>query len=108
MKYIRGTQTYSLEDPKCKLTKVSLSDGKGFSESPWAVQFPGENHCVLQNHALAFTPHESWGAIIPGSFNFLPMLEKQELTLHPEAWAKYIEHGIIDEQGNYIKKESAE
>lgn len=104
MKYIKGTQTYSLKDKTCKLIKVSLSDGMGFSESPWAMQMEGAKDCVLQNHALAFTPHPSWGAVIPGSFNFLPMLKKQELTLHPEAWADYLKMGIIDAEGNFIEE----
>lgn len=104
MRYIKGTQTYSLDDKKCKLVKVSLTDGKGFTETPWAMKFQGSDHCVLQNHALAFTPHPSWGAIIPGNFNFLEMLEKQELTLHPEAWDAYLEKKIIDANGKFIQK----
>jgi len=104
MKYIKGKQTYSLKDKKCKLVKVSLIDGEGFTENPWAIKCQGSDHCVLQNHALAFTPHPSWGVIIPGNFNFLEMLKKQELTLHPEAWDEYRKQNIIDEDGNFIKK----
>jgi len=103
MKYIKGTQTYKLA--RRPLTKLSLTDGMDFTETPWAKTAPDGSHFVLQNHALAFTPHESWGAIIPTQrFNFLAMLKAQELTLHPEAWKVYIKEKIIDAKGNYIRK----
>lgn len=104
MKYIKGNQTYSIKS--CKQGKIRLVDNDGFAETPWIAEDPNGKDSVLLNHALAFTPHESWGAVLParGSFNFIEMLEKQELTLHPEAWASYIENKIIDAEGNYIKK----
>ena len=103
MKYIKGDQTEPIES--YKQSRISLTDGIDFRETPWVGLIPNTNKAVLLNHALAFTPHESWGAVIPSrGFNFLDMLEKQELTLHPEAWETYLERKIIDEDGNYIKK----
>lgn len=104
MKYIKGNQTYKLDD--CKLIKLRLKDNDDFVETPWAKRFENEDHSVLQNHALAFTPVHSWGAIIPSisTYNFIDMLEKRELTLHPEAWESYIENKVIDVDGNYIYK----
>lgn len=104
MKYIKGDRTYKLDD--CKFIKLRLTDGNDFSETPWGKQYKDESTAVLMNHALAFTPHPSWGAIVPvGTFNFLTMLNKKELTLHPEAWESYLKEGVIDEQGNYIPEE---
>jgi hypothetical protein len=102
MKYIKGNQSYKLDD--CKLIKLRLKDDEDFVETPWAKQFGSEKESVLQNHALAFTPFHSWGAVLPttGTFNFIETLEKQELVLHPEAWESYIENKVIDEEGNYI------
>lgn len=104
VKYIRGSQTYSIES--CKQGKIRMHDGDGFTETPWIAEDPNGKDSVLLNHALAFTPFESWGAVIParGSFNFIPMMEKGELTLHPEAFDEYMKHNIIDAEGNYIKK----
>ena len=103
MKYIKGNQIGKIDDfPK---GKIRLTDGDDFTETPWVGKIPNSQEVVLLNHALAFTPHESWGAILPdrGRLNFLEMLESQELTLHPEAWEAYIEYEIIDMDGKYIK-----
>jgi hypothetical protein len=103
MKYIKGDQIGAIDS--YIVSKISLSDGEGFSEYLWIGLIPNTDQAVLKNHALAFTPHESWGAIVPArSFNFLEMLKKQELTLHPSAWDKYIENDIIDSEGNHIEK----
>jgi hypothetical protein len=102
MKYIKGNQTYKIDE--CELIKIRLVDNEDFAETPWAARFGKLSECVLQNHAIAFTPFHSWGAVIPstGNFNFIGTLEKGELVLHPEAWDSYIEHKVIDEEGNYI------
>lgn len=104
MKYIKGNQTYKLED--CKQIKIRLIDNDGFAESPWAARYENLNESVLQNHAIAFIPHESWGAVLPttGNFNFLEMLKSKKLTLHPEAWDAYIKEGVISEKGNWISE----
>jgi hypothetical protein len=102
MKYIKGNQIGSIES--YVQGRITLRDGMGFNEDPWIGKIPNTDTAVLLNHALAFTPHESWGAIVPNhSFNFLEMLAKQELTLHPEAWDIYIKENIIDEEGNHLK-----
>jgi hypothetical protein len=105
MKYIKGKQTSSSET--YKKSKMRLTDGDDFSENIWVGIIPDSNEVMLLNHALAFYPFESWGAILPNSssFNFLETLEKQELTLHPEAWDALIERKIINEEGEYIKQE---
>tara|TARA_R110000868_G_scaffold46247_4_gene152959 strand:+ start:1143 stop:1481 length:339 start_codon:yes stop_codon:yes gene_type:complete len=101
MLYKKGTQDYTLDE--CVNVKVRLTDGMGFSESPWGKQHQGRSEVVLQNHALAFTPYPSWGVVLPStSLNFLAMLEAGELTLHPEAWEQYIEQSVIDETGAYL------
>lgn len=103
MKYIKGNQNYTLE--QCEFIKLRLVDNEDYAETPWAKRFEKEKESVLQNHALAFTPFHSWGVVLPtvgGSFNFIDTLEKGELVLHPEAWDSYIEHKVIDEEGNYI------
>lgn len=106
MKYIKGNQIGEIES--YQQGKISLTDGMDFRESPWIGRIPDSREVVLLNHAVAFAPFESWGAIIPngGSFNFLEMLNSKTLTLHPEAWDEYIKHGIIDSEGNYIKKQN--
>ena len=86
------------------MIKLRLEDGYEFSENPWGKRFENSNEVVLQNHALAFTPFHSWGVVIPsaGTFNFIDILEKGELVLHPEAWDSYIIGKVIDKHGNYI------
>lgn len=102
MIYIRGTQEYKLRDGI--LGKISLTDDDGFTETPWIKRFEGIDEVVLVNEALAFVPYPSWGAILPNvhKFNFLAMLETEQLTLHPEAFDQYVKAGSIDEQGNYL------
>ena len=109
MKYIRGNQTYSLEE--CTLIKVRLTDNDQndpFVESPWAKRYKDSEESVLQNHALAFLPFHSWGAVLPvvegQTLDFIPFLEKEELTFHPEAFDNYLASGVIDAEGNYIFK----
>lgn len=104
MKYIKGTQTYTLEG--LQLIKLSLNDGGDFTERPWALRSPDGSESILVHDSVAFTPDESWGAVLPttSSLNFIDLLNKQELVLHPECWDQYISSGIIDENGNKIKK----
>ena len=98
MKYIKGISEDKLGT--LPLVKLSLTNGIDFTETPWAKKLSGGKGFVLQNQALAFIPWPSWGAIIPTiSFNFLDMLSKQELTLHPEAFDYYLKEGWIDEHG---------
>jgi hypothetical protein len=106
MKYIKGEQSYKIES--CKQGKIRMHDGKGFAETLWIAEDPNGKDSILINHAVAFTPHVSWGAVIParGSFNFLEMLNKQELVLHPEAFDQYVKQGIIDDAGYYVEKKN--
>lgn len=103
MKYIRGVSDSTIEElPKCKLR---LTDGDEFTETPWGARLPDGEGIVLLNHALAFTPWPSWGAIMPStSFNFLEMHGKQELTLHPEAFDYYLKEKWIAEDGEGLEQ----
>jgi len=102
MKYVKGTSEQSLES--MPMAKIRLFDNEDFSETPWAKRMENNEGFVLQNHALAFTPWPSWGAIMPSSsFNFIEMVEKQELTLHPEAYDYYLKEKWIDEDGNGLE-----
>lgn len=117
MKYIKGTQTYSLsyEDKTAPTWKVNLvCDGE--SEGIWVKQ--GDKEVVLLNHSIAIYPFPSWGIIIPSTRDASDESDIREviditklrgdspdntvLTLHPEAWDQYIEHGKIDAEGNFI------
>jgi len=107
MKYIRGNQTYKLDDlPLGKVNLVADGDREGI----WVKQ--GEKEVVLQNHALHFYPLQSWGAVLP-STNPVGNLREEidvtemrgegpmdlELILHPEAWDEYLKRGTINEGG---------
>ncbi len=100
IKYIRGNQEWSIEG--APNIKVTFTDNQGFSESPWGAESPDGREYALLNHALAFTPYPSWGAIFTNrSVNFLPIFESEnpELTLHPEAYDHYLKEKWIDENG---------
>lgn len=117
MKYIKGTQTYPLsyEDKTAPTWKVNLVCN-GDAEGIWVKQ--GDKEVVLLNHALAFYPFPSWGVVIPSTRDDKDTSQNREridittlrgdspadtvLTLHPEAWDQYIEHGQIDTDGNFI------
>jgi hypothetical protein len=111
MKYIKGTQDYEIGE-NANLIKFNLIC-KGESEGIWAVQ--GPDTVTLQNHALCFYPFPSWGVVLPSknppgnNRERIDVTElrgtspdKTVLTLHPEAWKQYLEHGTIDEDGNFI------
>lgn len=112
MKYIKGTQTaklvYEDNEKEENLVKIRLRDNDDFAETPWARKLTDDKgnleSYALLNHALAFTPYPSWGAIIPSNnFMFVDMLKKKELTLHPEAFDYYLEQKWIDENGNALQ-----
>ena len=119
MKYIKGTQTSLLVYPdtsdedmkyeeKRRTVKLRLTDKEGYAETPWARWLIDKDRndegYALLNHAMAFTPYPSWGAIIPSrNFMFVDMLQKQELTLHPEAFDYYFEQKWIDKDGNALQ-----
>lgn len=117
MKYIKSTQAYSIsyEDktaPTCKVNLICNGDTEGI----WVKQ--GDGEITLLNHALAFYPFPSWGAIIPSTRDAKDTSDIREridvtelrgstpadtiITLHPEAWDQYIERGLIDAEGNLI------
>jgi len=117
MKYVKGTQTYSLDlDNKTAPTTKANIICDGEVEGIWIKQ--GDGEVVLLNHALAFYPFPSWGTIIPSTRDTKDKSDKREriditalrgyspadtvLTLHPEAWDQYIEQGTMDAEGNFI------
>jgi|JI10StandDraft_1071094.scaffolds.fasta_scaffold00260_64 hypothetical protein len=103
MKYIRGNQTWKIEGATS--VKMRFKDNEDFVETPWGAKSPDGKEYALLNHALAFTPALSWGAIFDNTnVMFTPILEKQELTLHPEAYDYYEKEGVIDKEGNYTPK----
>lgn len=107
MKYIRGNQTWKIKD--ADQVKMRFADDEDFVEHPWGAKSPDGKEYALLNHALAFTPALSWGAIFDTTnVMFTSILEKQELVLHPEAYDYYNKEGVIDEEGNYKPKEESE
>lgn len=110
MKYIKGTQTYSIEDDGgLPIQKIRLVDETGVGEGIWVRQAPTE--VVLMNNSLATFPFPSWGAILPsknppGNKREEILAPKREvgmqLTLHPTAWDQYLKAGAIDGDGNFI------
>lgn len=104
MKYVRGTQTWSIADSPH--VKFRLTDGDDFTETPWGVRSPDGKEFALVNNALAFTPYFSWGAVFKQTaFNFLPILEQKELTLHPTAYDYAVNEGAIDADGNFVEED---
>jgi hypothetical protein len=104
MKYTRGSQTWKIEGQP--YVKFRLTDGDDFTETPWGVSSPDGKEFVLVNNAIAFTPYFSWGAVFDKtSFNFLPILENKELTLHPESYDFAVKEGAIDENGFYVEED---
>lgn len=104
MKYIKGNQTWKIED--ANRVKMRFQDDDDFVETPWGAKSPDGKEYALLNHALAFTPALSWGAIFnTTNVSFIPILDKQELILHPEAYDYYKKEGVIDTDGNYTPKE---
>lgn len=113
MKYVRGNQTYKLDDmPMLKVNVVA--DGQ--SEGPWVRQ--ASDHVVMLNHLICFYPFYSWGTILPSKNPPGDLREtidvskirgdspdETELTLHPEAWDVYLKIGYINDQGEIIAKE---
>jgi hypothetical protein len=118
MKYVKGNQTYpiSADDKtmptwKCRMV-CNGADGEGI----WVKQ--GEGEIVLLNDSLHFLPFRTWGAVFPSASNPKDTNPQREtidvaryrgespddcvITLHPEAWAAYLEHGVIDEEGNFL------
>lgn len=104
MKYIKGEFNGKLDD--LKNGKISLRMNDGFAESPWVGTSDNEpKKCVLLNHALVFMPFESWGMILPKASTLVcdEIRDKEEITLHPEAFDGYVERGIIDKEGNPLQ-----
>jgi len=110
MKCIKGNQTYQIED--LPLQKVNLvADGE--TEGLWVRQ--AEHEVILQNHAFAFFPYPSWGAVLPstnppGAAREVIDVTKIRgsspkslvLTFHPEAWDSMLKSNIIDTEGNLL------
>jgi len=113
VKYIKGDQTYKLED--LPLLKINLrADGE--QEGIWVRQ--AESEVVLQNNAICFYPLHSWGAVFhsrnpKGDLReVIDVTEIRgegpwdlELTLHPEAWDAFLERGTINEDGEPLDEE---
>ena len=114
MKYIKGTQTYKLES--LELCKMRLTCASNTPEGIWVRQ--ADHEVVLQNDALAFYPFNSWGVVLPSKYCPGDKPDAREsidvtelrgnspadtvLTLHPEAWDQYLEHKVIDAEGNFV------
>lgn len=116
MKYIRGEQTYKIDDlPKTKVRVVAAGEGEG----PWAAQ--ADDHVVMLNDLVCFYPFRSWGLVLPSTNPSGSLCENidvtelrgtspvgVELTIHPEAWDAYIEHGYINDQGEIIAEDDGD
>ena len=100
MKYVKGT-TFTTPMEQLNHGKIRLTMNDGFAETPWIGSAPeSPDEVVLLNHALIFSPFESWGMILPkGSSNMEEIRKSEQITLHPEAFDKYIEEGIINAEG---------
>lgn len=119
MKYVKGTQQYNIgegsELPTWKCRLVCNGEGEGI----WITQ--GHNEVVLLNDSIHFLPFRTWGAVLQSKSNPEDTSKEREtidvtefrgetpdgvvITLHPEAWDQYIEHGYINENGEIISDE---
>jgi hypothetical protein len=103
MKYLRGKQTWKLEEGK--LGKARLQDVDG-SENIWVVRHGDE--MVLQNHTVAFMPYYSWGMVLPNqqTVDVAVLKEKPpteaEFEMHPEAWDDMLAKGDITRDGVFV------
>jgi hypothetical protein len=117
MKYVKGTQTYSIAEDVEVIKFNLVCDGT--TEGIWAVQ--GPDSVTLRNHALCFYPFPSWGVVLPSKN---PPGDNREridvtalrgekpsdtvLTVHPDAWDDYLKDGVIDAEGNFIIQKEEE
>lgn len=109
MKYLRGKQTWKLEEGKLEKARLYSykEDGSAdTAENIWVIRYNDE--MVLRNDSIAFMYH-SWGMVLPNQ----PMLdisylrkippEEAEFEIHPEAWDEMLEAGAISSEGDYIE-----
>lgn len=101
MKYIKGNQDYKLSE--CKMIKLRIYDNKGYAETPWANRFESLDEAVLQNNIIGLMPYFSYGAVLPTTSRY-NLNDIDVLTLHPDIWEEYINDDIIDNDGNFIYK----
>lgn len=105
---MRGEQTWKLDEAEQDKVRMTTNHEVG-GESIWVVKHG--NEMALRNHALAFYPFPSWGAVFPyqREIDVTDVRGKKPsdtvLTLHPEAWDKLVEAGAIDAEGNFILPE---
>lgn len=83
-------------------SKMGLSDGEPPNENIWIAKIDN-NRAMLLNHALAFYPFPTWGAIVPLNGNIKSIKESYLIELHQDAWDKYFEEGVINEEGYHIE-----
>ncbi len=107
MKYIRMEISEPLADLKLKKVLLTVAGENG--ETPW-VKTLSDGRQVLQNHALNFYPFPSWGMVLPAgdTIDLREYFEKEEISLHPEAYDKLTEAGTIDKDGLYVEKNEPE
>lgn len=115
MKYIKGSQTYKLDD--LENCKINLTRDNDLKEGIWVKQ--ADKEVVLQNQALAFLPYASWGTVFQSIYDTKSTSDSREevdvteickndfdnciLTIHPDAWDSYIKRELIDNNGNVLK-----
>lgn len=97
--------TEALEGLELRKVRLTTSHEDGLTETPW-VKTMSDGRQVLQNHAVNFHPFPSWGMVLPEGYDqdITSYRESQEIPLHPEAYAKYVEEGLVDENGVFIKQ----
>jgi hypothetical protein len=109
MKYLRGKQTWKLEEGKlgkARLYSYNEDGGEDTAENIWVIRYKDE--MVLRNDSIAFM-HHSWGMVLPNQdmldISYLRKIspEEAEFETHPEAWDEMLEAGAISPEGDYIE-----
>ena len=110
MKYLRGKQTWKLDEGKLGKARVYSYNEDGSedtAENIWVIRYNDE--MVLSNHSVAFMPYYSWGMVLPNQeildISYLRKIppEEAEFEIHPEAWDEMLEAGAISSEGDYIE-----
>jgi hypothetical protein len=110
IKYIKVEDaTEALEKLELGKVRLDTTDENGGPETPW-VKTMSDGRQVLQNHAINFHPFPSWGMVLPAGYeqDITGIRDAKEFPLHPEAYDKYVENGIIDAEGMFITPEPKE
>ena len=109
MKYLRGKQTWKLDEGKLGKARVYSYNEDGSedtAENIWVIRYSDE--MVLRNDSIAFM-HHSWGMVLPNQeildISYLRKIppENAEFEVHPEAWDEMLKEGGISPEGDYIE-----